>query len=192
MTPPGTLATVIVVALSLTGTAGEADQWADAEKAIVRVQESAFPHLPERVRRVARELGCSIPQPGDSAGALPRTPVNVVSGQFARAAQVDWALLCSSAGRSEIHVVWGGPATCPTPLAGAADRDYLQGRGESGIHFSRQVIAAGPSRILATYRSRGDAPPRVSHDAIEDLFVDKASVRHYCDSGAWKTLLGAD
>ena len=191
MKPTAVLITVVALLSSVTGTAGEMDRWFAAEQAIVRVPESAFPNLPERIRHVLRELRCLVPQPGDRVAA--REPlVNAISGQFARAGQVDWAILCSSGGRSSIYVVWGGPATCSAPLASAADRDYLQDRGGERIDFSREISAAGPKQIVATYRHYGEAPPPVSHDAIEDIFVDKASVRYYCDSGSWKKLLGAD
>jgi len=86
----------------------------------------------------------------------------------------------------------GGPVRCSAPLASAADRDYLQDRSGERIDFSRQIIVAGPKQLVATYRYYGEAPPPVSHDAIEDIFMDKASVRYYCDSGSWKKLVGAD
>ena len=191
MRSSGIFLTALALSLSMLDAGAATDEWSEAEKAILRVPESAFSDLPERVRHVIRELRCLIPQPGDRVAA--RGPlVNVISGQFARAGQVDWAFLCSSGGRSAIYVVWGGPEVCPTPLANAADRDYLQGRGGSVIDFSRELIVAGPDQIVTTYRHYGKPPPFVSHDAIEDLFVDKASVRHYCDLGTWRTLLGAD
>ena len=187
-----TVLIAIVALLSrVAGTASETDPWSVAEQAIVRVPENSFPNLPERVRHVLRELRCLVPQPGDRVAAR-EPPVNAISGQFARAGQIDWAILCSSGGRSSIYVVWGGPATCSAPLATAADRDYLQGRGDQRIDFSREIIVAGPKQIMATYRYYDEVPPRVSHDAIEDIFVDKASVRYHCDAGAWRKLLGAD
>jgi hypothetical protein len=176
---------------STAGTAGETDRWSAAEEAIVRLPESAFPTLPERIRYVLRELRCLVPQPGERV-ALREPPASAISGQFARAGQVDWAILCSSGGRSSIYIVWGGPAKCSAPLASAADRDYLQEGGGQRIDFSREIIVAGPKQIVATYRHYGEAPPLVSHDAIEDMFVGKASVRYYCDSGTWTKLLGAD
>jgi hypothetical protein len=88
--------------------------------------------------------------------------------------------------------VWGGSLRCSAPLASAADRDYLQDRGGERIDFSREILAAGPKQIVATYRHYGEVPPLVLHDTIEDMFVDKASVRYYCDGGTWRKLLGAD
>ena len=173
------------------GTGSETDRWSAAERAIIRLPESVFPNLPERVRHVLRSLHCLVPQPGQWV-ALVDPPVNVISGQFARAGQVDWAILCSSGGRSSIHVVWDGPAKCSTPLATVRDRNYLQTSRDQQIDFSREIIVAGPKQMVATYRRYGEAPPRVSHDAIEDMFLNKASVRYYCDSGTWRKLLGAD
>lgn len=97
--------TVITLLSSGGGTVGETDRWSAAEQAIVRVRETAFAKLPERVRRALRESRCLVPQPGDRvAGRGP--PVNAISGQFARAGQVDWAILCSSGGYSSIYLVW--------------------------------------------------------------------------------------
>lgn len=183
--------TVVALLASANGTADETDRWSAAERAIVRVPEKAFAKLPERVRRVLRELRCLVPQPGDRV-VMREPPVNAISGQFARAGQVDWAILCSFGGSSSIYLVWGGSAKCSAPLASAADRDYLQNGSGERIDFSRQIIVAGPKQIVATYRYFGEAPPSVSHDAIEDIFVNKASVRYYCDSGSWKKLIGAD
>jgi hypothetical protein len=183
--------TVTALLSSVGGTAGEMDRWSAAEQAIVRLPETAFAKLPERVRHVLRELRCLVPQPGDRV-ARREPPVNAISGQFARARQVDWAILCSSGGYSSIYFVWGGSMRCSAPLASAADRDYLQIGGDERIDFSRQINVAGPKQIVATYRYYGEAPPPVSHDAIEDIFVNKASVRYYCDSGSWKKLVGAD
>lgn len=185
------LVAVLALTLSVVGAGGETDRWSEAEQAIIRVSESAFPKLPEQVRQVLRELRCLVPQPGDRVAAR-QPPVNAVAGRFARAGQVDWAILCSSGGRSSIHVVWGGPARCPTPFASAADRSYLQDRGGLRIDFSREIGVVGPEQIVATYRHYRKDPPQVSHDAIDDAFVDKASVRHYCDSGTWRELIGAD
>ena len=180
----------IVLFWSVAG-AAETDPWSAAEQAIVGLRESAFPKLPERIRRALRDLRCLVPQPGERVAAR-KSPVNVISGQFARAGQVDWAFLCSFEGQSSIHVLWGGPAKCSSPLAASANRRYLQTTGDQRIEFSREIIVAGAKQIVATYRNHREPPPRVSHEAIEDLFLKKASVRYYCDSGAWKRLLGAD
>ena len=81
---------------------------------------------------------------------------------------------------------------CSAPLASAADRDYLQIGGDERIDFSRQINVAGPKQIVATYPITVRRRRPCRHDAIEDIFVNKASVRYYCDSGSWKKLVGAD
>lgn len=181
----------IALLSSVAGRAGETDRWSEAEQAIVRLPESAFPKLPEHIRRALRDLRCLVPQPGEIVAAR-KSPVNVISGQFARAGQIDWAFLCSFGTQSSIYVVWGGPARCSSPLATIANRQYLQTTGDQQIEFSREIIVAGPKQIVTTYRYHRELPPRVSHEAIEDMFLNKASVRYYCDSGTWKKLLGAD
>ena len=185
------LIAALVFGFTVASEATEKDRWSEAEKTIVRVTERDFPNIPERVRIVLRKLKCLVPQPGEKLAAQ-EPYMNVVSGQLARAGQVDWVILCSSGGQSSIHVVWGGVARCPTPFAREPDRDYLQESGGSRIDFAREITVVGPKQILAPYGYFRERPPRVSHDAIADAFVGKASVRHYCDSGRWKELIGAD
>ncbi|MBZ5542923.1 MAG: hypothetical protein LAO07_04495 [Acidobacteriia bacterium] len=64
--------------------------------------------------------GCTIPQSAEFSA-----PHNVITGEFARKAQKDWAVLCSTQGKSTILVFWGGPAKCFAELASAKDRDFV-------------------------------------------------------------------
>ena len=38
----------------------------------------------------------------------------------------------------------------------------------------------------------GSKPPLITHDAIDDRWLEKASVVHYCHEGKWIELTGAD
>ena len=127
------------------------------------------------------ELGCAIPQAWGNPD-----PHNIVRGNFADPSQTDWAALCSRGGESELVVIWGGPASCPTPLAQVPDRNYLQNVGTDGILFSRGIGAAA-SNLLSqfwTYAGQGEPPPLV-HDALTDAFYEKGGIAYYCHEGRW-------
>jgi len=126
----------------------------------------------------------------------------VIKGSFGKAGQLDWAIICSDGTESAIHILWGGEARCPEPLRKAADKDYLQGGGSSGIVFSRVITAVDPSAIRGTYEYLTSHPefanaepivaPNVDHDAIDDGFMNNASERFYCQDGTWRQIIGSD
>src|SRR5258708_23519943 len=93
---------------------------------IFRSPES-FSERPPSVTSSLAEEGCRIPQ-----ATIERKIVatNVISGEFARANQMDWAILCSKGGRSYIRVFWGGAAHCPSRIDKGRDvspKDIAQG-----------------------------------------------------------------
>lgn len=165
------------------------DRWREADRATVRLPPSAFPKLPRQVRRSLRSRGCTIPQAFADA-----KPHNVISGEFARRGQTDWAVLCSRNGVSSILVFWGGSARSVAELAKGADRNFLQvvdGNGKIG--FSRSIIAVGRGHILNHYRAYGGPkPPRIDHQGIDDGYLEKASYVLYYHRGKWLELQGAD
>jgi hypothetical protein len=155
---------------------------------------SAFLEVPKTIGKQLEALGCGIPQvQGDGE------PQNVVHGFFARPGQVDWAILCSRAGRSSIVIFWGKPTKCSDRLATRDDRNYLQGDAGGHLVYSRQISSAGSKKILKyalafSQHGTGDAPThlRLDHAGIEDSFVGKASEIYYCSQGKWHLLQGAD
>lgn len=118
---------------------------------------------------------------------------NVIAGEFAKAGQKDWAVLCSRMGNSTVLVLWGGPVECPGELASAEDIRSLQGMGEGKIEFSRMVSSVDAKYILGHHQAYGGpTPPPVEHQGIDDAFLGKASVVNYCYQGKWLRLQGAD
>jgi hypothetical protein len=174
--------------LSTVNVPGQDLDFRAAERKIVRLPPAAFPVLPKSVVRELQRRGCTIPQEQFS-----KTLNNVISGQFARRGQRDWAVLCSIEGVSSILVFWNGSATNPAELARSEDLNYLQGGGGDEILFSRGISAAGSGFILRHYQAYGGPkPPRIDHQGIDNAFLEKASVTLYFFAGKWLQLAGSD
>jgi hypothetical protein len=133
--------------------------------------------------------GCTIPQT-----YLSREPHNVISGEFTRQGQIDWAVLCSRGGESSILVFWRGSTKFVSEIAKAPDRGFLQTVSEGGkIAFSRAIESVGGEYILSHYKEYGGRkPPPINHQGIDDAYVEKASVVRYYHRGKWLELKGAD
>lgn len=159
-----------------------------SDRAIRRLPADSFSELPAQVVEGLERLDCRVPQ----RRTLP-APHNVVSGQFAAPGQRDWAFLCSEDGVSSIHLLWGGPATCETPVRTAPDRSYLQSLGGDTIGFSRKLGPIDRERILRYAEAFGGPPvPDVRYQGIEDYFEGKASTVLLCVEGEWVVLQGID
>lgn len=118
---------------------------------------------------------------------------NVIQGEFAKAGQTDWAVLCSMQGSSRILVFWNSEEQNPASLAAIEDRTYLQGITDTEIGYSRGIQAVGKKFILRHYRAYGGLkPPAIDHEGIDDAFIEKGSVTWYFDQGKWLKLTGAD
>lgn len=83
---------LVLALLTLWRTALGQDMKAQEQAAeqVLRLRPSAFPELPRNVAQDLQKRGCSIPQTN-----LPPKPHNVLHGEFARAGQTDWVVLCS-------------------------------------------------------------------------------------------------
>ena len=173
--------------------------WDGAARRIARVDADGFKSIPPEVAEFMRSRTCRVPQPGGPVQT--RDPVNVVSGSFGESGQIDWAILCSDGTESSINIFWGGPVSCREPLQPVEDKHYLVTAGNQ-IEFARVLAAVNPIAIRRTYEylaSDSDSAdsalvviPEVDHDAVEDVFQDKASQRFYCRDGAWTQLVGSD
>ena len=165
------------------------DKWQMAESAITRLSPTTFPQLPGDVMHNLQARGCTVPQT-----YLEATPHNVISGEFAKKGQTDWAVLCSRDGASSILVFWSGSTKSVSEVAKVEDRSYLQVTGGNGkISFSRSIIAVGGGYILERYRRYGGPkPPHIDHQGIDDGFLGKASSVWYYHRGRWLELQGAD
>ena len=156
---------------------------------IERLTPVAFPQLPKNLMKNLQARGCTIPQ----AGFKPK-PNNVISGDFAKRGQTDWAALCSRGGESSILVFWGGSVKSPAELAKAPDDAYWLGNDRDGFHYYRHIMVADRDYILAHYREygRGGFIPPINHDGIDDGFLEKGSAVYYFHRDKWLSLPGAD
>lgn len=165
------------------------DKWRMADAATTRLAPTTFPQLPRRIMRNLQARGCTVPQSFGSS-----VPHNVISGEFAKKGQKDWAVLCSKNKVSSILVFWGGSTKSVANIARAEDRGYLQGIDGAGtIGFSRAIGVVDSDYILRHYREYGGPkPPPIYHEGINNAFVEKASTVLYYHRGKWLELQGAD
>jgi hypothetical protein len=120
-------------------------------------------------------------------------PNNLISGEFAAKGQKDWAALCSRNGSSSILVLWGGDSRCDGVLADGADSLFMQKDADGIQIYSRAISPVGREQMLKRKEAFGGSVPLpLVHEGIDDAFLGKASVTHYCNRGKWLKLQGAD
>jgi len=156
---------------------------------IRRLPPGNFRQLPSAVVESLQARKCLIPQTWHN-----ETPHNVIRGSFTGADRNEWAVLCSRRGISSILVFRADSAEPVAEIAAAKDEDFQQGVDERGtLGFSREISAVGKGYILEHYKAYGGPePPPISHQGIDDAFVEKASVVRYFYRGKWLELRGAD
>jgi hypothetical protein len=171
------------------GMRGQSDEWELADVATVRLEPRAFSILPKNIVEHLERRGCTIPQAFNDS-----KPHNVVQGQFRKAGQVDWAVLCSEGRVSSVLVFWKGGTSRVGEIASGKDQGFLQQMGDGKIGFSRTISVADGEYIRRQYKSYGGRkPPRsISHQGINDAFLEKASTVRYFYSDRWLELRGAD
>jgi hypothetical protein len=166
---------------------------------IRKLQPADVAGLPPEFVEKLNARGCSIPQFGDlgrasapaAAGdAAADSTTNVIHGEFARAGQEDWAVLCSKGGSSTILIFWGKATGCPASLARLDDAHYLKRGKDKKMKYSRSIRALGQSDLgdragIAGLKS-------FSHQGIDDRFVGKSSAFFYCSEGKWKIFPAKD
>ena len=101
----------------------------------------------------------------------------VTVGEFAAEGQKDIAVICHYGEKAEIRIFWGGPITC-----------------ESRINsYGEFISTVDEEYILDQYANYGGPkPPAITHQAINDHIVEKASLVKYCEDGNWIELSGSD
>jgi len=187
-----------------------------AAEQVLRLPPSALPGLPSNVAQDLQKRGCSIPQTN-----LPPKPHNVLHGEFSRAGQRDWVVLCSqnkpssslgpnllprviptgpTAWTSTILVYFGGSTANVSEIAQGVDMGNMmpiERFGETVIRYEymRGIRSAAKPYIVEHIRVYGKPDvkyPPIDHEGIEDLILDKASTIHYFYQGKWLVLPGAD
>ncbi|MEO8725422.1 MAG: hypothetical protein ABI383_04810 [Acidobacteriaceae bacterium] len=158
-----------------------------------------FPHVPANVRAELNQRHCLIPQDVETKG-----PHNIVSGEFARKGQKDWAAYCSVNGKSRVVVIWGGSVKCSGEAFGdtepvpddtlVVDADPTQwGRMPPPGAF--WIISVIPQSKVIARQQRGIAlKPMLKsadHDALDSIGIGGAN-GSYCIKGHWRGLWYSD
>lgn len=182
------IAVASVVGMSHIGQLPPHEAWAQADADTVRLRPSEVPALPPALRAELERRGCTIPQT-HAAGP----PHNVIRGRFRADDTVDVAVLCSRRGESSILVFWAGDPHDSSEMPPRPDAAFLQVIAPGRIGFSR-AIAVASAQSIREYQARDASanPPPLSHDGIDDSFVEKASAVWYWHQGTWLRLAGAD
>ena len=166
----------------------ELDRWDIADRETVRLQPSAFSQLPENIVVELQARQCAIPQ----IHSDPK-PHNVISGEFQKRGQTDWAVLCSKDLISSILIFWSGSVQNPSTLERMSDKYALKGIGNDNIGYCRYIDAVGKAFIEEHYRAYGGPqPPEIDHEGIANGIAGKGSIVHYYHNGKWLQLSGAD
>ena len=165
-------------ATKLNSASQEQSQWESVK--IRRLRPSDFRELPAHIVKELERRGCTIPQVTIEGLDIEKSQ-NVVSGEFARKGQKDWAVLCSRRGHSVIRIFWGRPTKCPSMMGSEPDT------------AERYIGTADAKYILDHYEAYGGPkPPPLHHQGINDGFAESASQVRYCYRGKWRVLQGAD
>ena len=148
----------------------------------------AFRQLSPAIVQSLEARKCSIPQ-----SPYNKTPQNVIRGSFTGLKRNEWAVLCSRGGTSSILVFRADSAKLVADIAAAKDDLYLL-RDEQGTPYnSREISAVGKDYIFEHYQAYGGPkPPTITHQGIDDGFLEKASIVRYFYRGKWLELQGAD
>ena len=165
------------------------EQFNLANEQAVRLEPSKFTELPKEIVKNLEERRCTIPQIWHD-----ENPHNVISGEFSRKGQKDWAVLCSVNKISSILIFWNSSTTKVAEIAKSDDLSYFQGvTGDGEIGFSRGIDTVDKKYIIDHYNSYGGTkPPQIDHEGINDAYVEKASHVLYFHRGKWLELQGAD
>ena len=145
-----------------------------------------LPKLPVAIAQDLGNRGCRIPQ---VKGVQKQR--NVIQGQFKKAGQRDWAVLCLQGHTSTILVYWNGSAKGPAQLA---PMDETITPSKNGYYRVLQVV--GDKFIRSHYDAAASdmdpLPSILDHAGIDDGIFEKGSIVHYFYDGKWLKLAGSD
>lgn len=126
--------------------------------------------LPAIVQTDLEKRGCTIPR---FTGWDARH--NAIQGQFLKAGQRDWAVLCRHRDEGSILIYPGG-ATADVQLVRSEDDDPYR------------IIHTATAFVLQKRAIRDkltESAPRFDHDGIEDGPIQKAAIVLYYHDGEW-------
>jgi hypothetical protein len=151
---------------------------------IRRLPINAFPDLPAHVADQLNQRQCLIPQSYDA-----HHPENVVQASLERAGSSDWAVLCSANGKVSLLVFFASTPGRPAVLAAAPEKERLQRHDSSGVlGFNWAIDPASPDDVHQAQSSMARKPPRLDHDALKDINLDRTTLYRFYSKGAWRLL----
>ena len=151
---------------------------------IRRLPVNAFPDLPNGVVEQLNQRECLIPQSYQA-----HHPENVIHASMERAGSSDWAVLCSVNGKVSLLVFFGSGPGKPAVLASAPEKQRLQRHDSSGVlGFDWAIDAASPDAVHQAQSGMERKPPRIDHDALADITIDRTTMYRFFSKGAWKLL----
>jgi hypothetical protein len=151
---------------------------------IRRLPVNAFPDLPNGIAEQLNLRQCMIPQSYEA-----HHPENVVHASLERPGSADWAVLCSANGKVTLLVFFGSYPAKPAVLASALEKQRLQRHDSSGeLGFDWAIDAASPEAVHQAQSSMERKPPRIDHDALADITVDRTTMYRFFSRGTWKLL----
>jgi len=126
--------------------------------------------LPALIKADLEKRGCRIPR-------FTRWDArhNVIQGQFLKAGQRDWAVLCRHQDKSSI-LLYPGSATADVQTVRSEDHDpYRIIHTATAFVLHKRAIRDNPA----------EPPPQFDHDGIEDGPIQKAAIVLYYRDGEW-------
>jgi len=131
----------------------------------------AFPELSSGIVRELESRKCMVPQYPKTWKATDR--INVIRGEFAKAGQKDWAVVCSVPGEMSLLVFWN-----------ASDKGFA----EVPLELSDGYVLSGSvpkETLMEKYKDKIPAGVIVDHDAIGISNADNRTIIHYFNAGKW-------
>jgi hypothetical protein len=156
-------------------------QFEAAARAAARLAPADVPGLPDSVEVALREHGCTVPQYRSEEDAAAN---NVIRGEFAQAGQLDYAALCSRAGRTSLLVIWGGSARCADETQTGADVDAMVGADDEVV-YARQIQLLPKARAEEFAWLETPSLGRIEHDGILHSVGEYQTSFLYCRGGRW-------
>jgi hypothetical protein len=144
---------------------------------------SSFPELPARVAAELLRRGCMIPQTWEA-----HRPENVVRASLEQPGSQDWAVLCSVDGNVALLVFLASGGE-PVLLARAPETERLRQTGLGNtMGFDWGIDPATPEQVHQAQAGLEPRPARLDHDALADSSIERKTIYHFFNHGAWTVL----
>jgi hypothetical protein len=161
---------------------------AELSAMVRRLSPDSLDSVPKSVRTTLNERGCLVPQPFEGESK------NAAVGAFTMKGAVEWAILCSVDGASQILFIDSKTGAVVDSLGQGSDTNWVQGIGDGKWGFSL-ALATFPNKAIGHRLMDDDGkaiPQPIDHDALDVGFLEKASVAHYRANGNWYRVITSD